>query len=406
MLKSEIDHFNHWTNTEEFSRLINKWNDVATLAIASEPCFFSYLFGTLKHPPTISYEEQLARIEVHRNRLREEYLRIGIEPIKEIVGDLCVSVEIIEPNKNIHSLLRFMDGQQRLKIRGNLGGAIILKSMAEIIRRMGERAFEIQLPEEDELGFGMWMKDAKQWMYGSNRIFDANNFIAKRQIVRSIGLDAEIRIRIYVEGPTEYYALTILLAYLPQVELINLSGLFIQAKRKGLAFRDNLVTDDRSGIFSVIFLDQDREDNLRTVKLAAREDIFCGMIYVSKPDFEFENFSIEELTEIVWTFVDETEKNEENRYLLEEAVRELKNAESFINTARKSIPSLQQLGKGKEWGEKLAQYAIKNPTIMGGDKIRPILEACQASVNATNIDYNFNRKNYRVDPETGRLVRR
>ena len=314
--------------------------------------------------------------------------------------------EQVEPNKNIQSLLRFMDGKQRLKIRGALGSAIIFKMMAEIIRRMSEFVFETQLPEEDELGFGLWVQGAKRQIYSTNRIFDANTQSARRQFLRTLDLDPAIRIRIYVEGPTEYYALNYILESYFQIEIINLNGQFIQLTNKGLAFRENLISDDRNGIFSVIFLDQDREDNLRVVKTAARNDIFCGLMYISDPDFEFENFTTDELTEIVWGFIPETELNDENRRTLVAALQGQTNSRLFLNAARRSLPSLNQLGKGKDWGERLARYAINNPTFRGIDTLRPFIDACQEAIHSIDFDYNYHRVNFRVDPETGKLIRR
>ena len=35
------------------------------------------------------------------------------------------------------------------------------------------------------------------------------------------------------------------------------------------------------------------------------EELICGLVYIAKPDFEFENFSLRELEEILWEIAEE-----------------------------------------------------------------------------------------------------
>ena len=405
MLDRDIEIFYRSAQSEKAQAQINHWDEVVRLAIATEPCYSPQIIGSLKYPPQITVDEQRARIQYYKTQLKDQYLRIGIDPIREIIKELCIFAEIVEPNKDIHSLLRFMNGSQRLKIKGNLGGAVLGKFMAESIRRMAEWSFDTLLPEEDEMGFGMWVSDAREKLYGSKRIFD-NGLLAKRQFIRQLGLDVEVRIRIYVEGPTEYAAFSYLLKPWQQIEVFDLSGQFIQGKRKGLAFRENLILDDRSGIISVIILDGDREDNIRIVKKAAEEDLFYGRFYISQPDFELCNFSKDELIEIAWNLIDEVQKSEQHYLSLSKAVKTASNADDLIKAIRKEVPPLSQFAKGSEWGENLAEFAARKPELAGSETPRLLIDACQTVIRAIDIDYLYNRKILRVDPNTGKLVHR
>ena len=49
-----------------------------------------------------------------------------------------------------------------------------------------------------------------------------------------------------------------------------------------------------------ISIDGDRSDNVRIVRKAAEEDDICGRFFISEPDFEFQNFTLDELEEILW----------------------------------------------------------------------------------------------------------
>ena len=77
--------------------------------------------------------------------------------------------------------------------------------MAETLRRFSESTFGRELPEEDELGFGM-MRKVKAENYGSNRLLDGERGVANA-FVRRFGLDYGVRVRWYVEGYTEWGAL-------------------------------------------------------------------------------------------------------------------------------------------------------------------------------------------------------
>ena len=46
----------------------------------------------------------------------------------------------------------------RIELEGHLGGALLFRTMAEMLRRATEEAFDTTLREEDELGFG-WMPE-------------------------------------------------------------------------------------------------------------------------------------------------------------------------------------------------------------------------------------------------------
>ncbi len=406
MLDDDIKFFYKWAQGEEAKDQINRWDEITRLAVLTEPCFYPQIIGSIKYPPQITYEQQKSRIDAYKIKLKDFYLEIGILSIKEMLQDLCISAEMIEPNKEIHSLMRFIKGSERQKLKGHLGGAVLLKTMAECIRRMAEYSYEIQLPEEDELGFGMWNIYGRERLYGSRRIFDVQGLLTKRQFVRELGLDSEVRLRIYVEGPTEYAAFRHILESWQQIEVFDLSGQFIQGKRKGLAFRDNLLLDDRSGVFSVIVLDGDRDDNIRIVRKAAEEDLFCGQFYISQPDFEFCNFSKDELTEIIWELVDDVQKSEELYQSLREAINSVSNAEELIKAVRKVIPSLAQFAKGNEWGETLAEFATKKPELEDCETVRPFIDACQTAIWSIGVDYLYNKTDFRVDPDSGKLVHR
>lgn len=283
-----------------------------------------------------------------------------------------------------------------------------LQAMAEMLRRSAEEAFAVELPEEDELGFGMAPLDAKEQSYGARRLLDASRS-AKGEFLRQYGLDYGIRVRWYVEGETELGALESFLGRSAGIELVNLRGQVMAARGKGVGFRDNLESDLRSHIFSFVSLDSDQEDYCRTVLKAAADDVICGMIFIGDRDFEFANFTRDELTRIAWNLALQNGACSEEHATLANPVAEASSGKEFLAAAKRAVPALQQVTKGVCWGKALMAYALDSPTMEAPDgtiKLRPIIEAVTSALRALQVDYYLSRKECKTDPVTGQMVKR
>ena len=57
--------------------------------------------------------------------------------------------------------------------------------------------------------------------------------------------------------------------------------------------------DYNSKIFTFVYIDSDRQDFVRIIKKAAKDNLLTGGFIISDPDIEFGNFSLDELIEIV-----------------------------------------------------------------------------------------------------------
>lgn len=408
ILDQEIREFRDWSSKPEFVQLINRWNDIVALCVLIEPCFYEKIFQSLKYPPSIGYEEQKNRIKRHWDELLNNFRENDVDKLEKIYGDLCISAEMLDQNKDIHTLLRLSQGRFRQKVKGKLGGSLLIKSMAEVLRRAIEKAHDIKLREEDEMGFGMTPHDMKKNLYGAERLLDDS--LGASQYIRSFNLDYGVRIRWYVEGDTEYGALDSVLGRYRSIELFNLKGNIVQKGRKGAAFVDNLKIDLKSQVFSVVLIDADNEDYIRAVRKAAKDDLICGMFYISNPDFEFENFSLSELEEILWKMAVENGAEIRDRNRLHDAIKTASSGKELIYSAKKALIELNQISKGTAWGEQLIKYASENPDMINDDGsvkgTRPIIEAISATGRSLNADYHLTREKYRIDPISGKLIRR
>jgi hypothetical protein len=374
------------------------------LAVVTEPCTYTRLFGTFTRPAFLDEETQRKRIADHWVEVAKCYERAGLRRVEEARQDLCEDAELLDPNKDVHTMLRLMEGKSRLELKGRLGGAILLRTMAETLRRAAEKVWSTTLPEEDELGFGGMLLDVKKEIYGSNRLLDGKRSVAS-EFMRQFGLDYGTRLRWYVEGDTEWSALYSIFERYSRagIEVINLRGQVVQ--KHVLAFRDNLRADIRAGMFSFVSVDGDMSEYLRAVRKAAEDDEICGMFFVSKPDFEFGNFALSELEEILWEIAIEHRAHQNGRLRLRHAIANAKSGKELLFVAVRALPVLNHVTKGEQWGEHLIQYALRHRERPDGT-LRPIVDAVEMAFRSAYISYHPTRSRFRVDPETGKLVER
>jgi hypothetical protein len=409
LLQQEIEGFQRFTSQEAFPANIASWTRVAALAILAEPTVHQRLFGQLRFPFHRGFEDQVRQIDAHWTEVERSFSSLGLDQLEKARADLCVSAEMLDPNKDIHTLIRLTRGEHRLThIKGKLGGAMCLLSMAETFRRVSERLFDTQLKEEDELGFGLTPHGVKEAMYGSQRPLNAPNAV-KAQFLRNFGLEFSPRVRWYVEGDTEYGAIREVLGAYSGIELINLSGNVVARRGKGVAFRDDLRADLAANRFSIISIDGDRSDFVRAVREAARANEICGAFFIATPDFEFANFTVSELAMIISQIASETSPAPTSPQEVERVIQGATSSDALLKALRKDLPDVASLVKGEKWGSRLMAYAWGKHENLPTSTVpikRPIIAALEMALGATSANYLHTRKEFAVDPVSGLPVPR
>jgi hypothetical protein len=406
-----IASFNGKTADESFRANVRRWNEIVSLAVAVEPFTFSRVFGYYKAP--VTYDNNEEEFYAARRKQYEDckalLINIGLDGVRKILSELCREAESLEPNDDIRRLIRLTKRYRIERVKGKLGGSVYLLTMAEMIRRAAERVFETELPEEDEFGYGGGEETAsfKEDFYGSRRLLDSHEAISR--FIQDLNLDYTVRLRWYVEGDTELNALQSELSGDKNIELINLRGAVVAGKGKGLSFRDNLLNDMRRSVYSFVYLDADVDHNLRALIKAVEKREMFGMYFISNPDFEFGNFNSDELAAIIWRMALEKGAAPEERENFLKLTSAAKNGAQLFVNARKALPNMQGLDKGKDWGERLLNYAKENPYLQrDGKKInRPIIEAIISARHTAECDYYLSREEGRVDKidsNKGRIV--
>ncbi len=398
------------------------WNDVVSLLVATEPCFYERIFEHLHisrlhtHPIPrrwsqegesdainyLSFEALRAEIERHWHDVSNHYYALDLQQLKELHQTLYIRAHMLDKNTDVHRILRLGDEKLRLNLEGNMGGAMLFRTMAEFLRRAIEEVFTVQLKEEDQ-----WGDEAKEKLLGSKRLFDGGRY-AGNELLRQRGLSYGPRLRWYVEGDTEFGGLSDLFKDFgaTDIEILNLRGQIVQKNQ--IAFRESLRSDIRMGIFSFVSLDKDVSRNPQVVRAAAQQDQICGGFFVSNPDFEFENFDLSELQEIVWGIALELGADTTKKPILLEAIQNATKGtilEEGIKKASSDIHELWNITKGEKWGVRLIQYALEHPYKLNG-KERLCVKAIREAFASRTTSYNYTRRYCHVDPQTGQNVKR
>ena len=388
-------------STTHFRQQIQEANAIAALAIATEPYFYERIFNSFRW-----YDDekvQRENISEHWKNVTHSYQQIGREAVEKARRTLCQAAQILDGNIDIHTLLRLAKGDLRLKLKGNLGGAIYLLTMAEMLRRGAEEIWNVQLPEEDESGFAMWPAGVKNRVYGADRILDSGVQVAN-EYLRQFRLDYGIRVRWYVEGETEIGALGWVIDALGAhfIELVNLRGRVVQ--KRILSFRDSLRADINAQIFSLVYIDSDTSENVRAVRKAAEDDEICGAFFIANQDFEFDNFTPAELEGILWEWAIEKNASPNSRKILHRAISSAMSGKEVIEKAKSALVELCAISKGISWGERLMRYAWEHTDWEA--ELKPMVRAVRMALFARSYSYNLSRKEDRVDPKSGQLVKR
>lgn len=394
----EIIHLNRFSSGDQICDLFDQWNRISETSIILEPYSFESIHNSVRYNFSDTLESMEKKLDDYRIYINNVIKPDDRQILEEHRKKLCCSAGDLDSNKSLHVLLRLTSWHKRNKIKDAIGGSILFLTMAETIRRPLEAALNIKLPEEDEMGYGQWFDGARKALYGTERVLNAPKYEIKDFLMEA-GLDFGVKVRCYLEGETEFGAINYALGTIGSIQLINLKGQFVERGGKGLAFRDSLENDLKAKIFSFVILDADRDDFVRVVQKAASDDVLSGGFFLSSPDIEFANFSLDDLADIVCKL--STKQNVEipDKEIIRKATIVAKNGEEFFN-ALKRIGVNKSVTKGESWGAALMEHASENKLDC------QIVKAAKLILHASTIKFQYSRDRFRVDPDTGEPVER
>ena len=379
-----------------------QWNSTAELAILLEPLYWPEVVGHLRFQiGEMDHKIHLAR---YRRKVIRLLRRLDVNAWAKIHEALRIDAAWIDPNRELYILLRLSLWAQREALRGRIAGALWLRHMAEVIRRGFEEVHAVQWPEEDR-AFGRWTPGARARLFGSERPYD-DPLRSKGFIAYQFGLFTGSALRWYVEGETEYHAILHLLEQPAKlgIELVNLRGEISAEKRNAARKLEDALKEDLAlRRFSVISFDRDLEANVRAIRAQIVQGHVVGLIDANDPDFEFANFSLDELVEVAARMDDQF--GLDGGKVRRANWQGIKSAQAFADHYSK-ISDRHSSPKGKVWGKALAAWALKHSAEPRSGAERPFLRMISAAFWAWHSNYEIQRDRFEIDPQTFESRRR
>jgi hypothetical protein len=309
---------------------------------------------------------------------------------------LAISANLRDPLRGLRTLVNQVSPDHLAKTKGVVLRTNILLRQAESLRRYLEWKFEIELPEEDD--YLLKQEWVKQENYGTKRLLDGDR-LARRRIVRKYGLDHDDRVVFYLEGPTEVaFVRDVAEAWGVDLENLGIELVDLEGKDRLGASRvlqQQLQNLNSREIFTYAALDNDGGgEHLRVLRNLAREGLLSAGFSVWTPDFEEQNFSLEELASVA---SDLAKDAGQDFTLTADAIRQrMSERQVPAGKAIEQLTSAQRTftTKGKSWGAALAAMVTDEktevPVIVKDEQgDRPILTVLKMLIRGTTADFSL-----------------
>ena len=366
-------------------------DEIIDLAILLEPIFWPEI--TYRNTSSLGGDEYWRLLDEYNKHVSALLQQEDINKWKRRHENLLRIAARVDSNRELYLLLRLSGWDQRSKLTGRVSAALWIRHIAEAIRRGFEKAHGLLWPEED----GAFDRLRSQ-LLGSERLLD-EFALSRRHIARRFELFSGSAIRWYVEGLTEYYAVLEALdnPALFGVEIVNLAGRIERDKDNiALNMKAWIEEDIRLRRFSIISFDADVRQNVKTI--GSLSSLVVGSIFAHKPDFEFANFTLDELVHVA-AELDKTEGFGSDALRSGDwaGIGTGKAFEKRYLAASKRGRAL----KGEKWGQALARYAEERPNRPDGAE-RPFSVSLRHAVLAQSSNWDHHKDSFVIDPKTFR----
>jgi hypothetical protein len=371
-----------------------KWTETAELAILLEPVYWSQIVDPVLIQ--LSCAEHMDRLAKYKVEAIKTVRSLDAEIWRGVHKRLREVAARIDSNADLYVLLRLSLWAKRADLRGQISGALWIRHMAEVIRRGFEEAHGVLWDEEDR-AFGRWPEGSRARMFGLERPYD-DPMESKPFITYEFGLATRGALRWYVEGATEYSAIFHALEEPSKfgIELVNLSGeIASDGGTDALKLVRALAEDSSQRRFSNFTFDTDLDRNNSVVLRCIARGQIVGYVSPNDPDFEFENFSLEELVEVA-ARMDERlgfDGGKVRTAGFAGVISASEFAERYLEVSER-----RRKLKGTEWGESLATYAHEQPTHPKGG-MRPFLAMVSDARSAWCANYGASKEPLRTQGE-------
>lgn len=370
-------------------------NEITNLAILLEPIYWPIITSRTRCSSPMTYEEHELKVELYKEKILIFVKKLDPNIWCNHHKNLRITAAKLDGNTDLYLMLRSAPWKKREQITGQIGGALWLRHIAEVIRQAFTEVHNVTWLEEDQ-AFEQWYIGARERIYGTERPID-NILISRPHLAFEFGLYTGSTIRWYLEGETEYYAALSALpkAALGGIELINLKGAVGNEKANiALRLTDSLAQDKELRRFSFISFDNDVPANTKAIRRQIEAGNVVGYINCNQPDFEFGNFTLEELVEIAAQIDEEQGADTEKlRTGNQDKIDTGKKFEAYYC----QYSNIGKALKGEKWGRSLANYALDHPFRRDDNCRRPFIEALDWALWSSTVRYEYQRDNFYID---------
>jgi len=304
-------------------------------------------------------------------------------------------------NEKLYLLLRLSKWNCREHLKGRIAAALWLRHIAEVLRLGFEDVYEVHWKEEFE-GGQKWPKEIGERLFGSHRPLD-NELKTIPYLVSFFGLHKGSTVRWYIEGYTELGSISGFLSGAAGdygIEIVNLKGCFGRIRGNAklvLDLRSSLEEDKRLKRFSMISFDTDNQETRKQISKLIKDKCIVGSLHPHSPDFEFANFSLEELIQALAQF--DEESGYDSTPFKEPIAGIIENARHLEKFYCKLTLSNRTSLKGEDWGHLLGRLAKLTPFNSDGKK-RPIIEQISNAIRSRRARYDYHIANYKLNQES------
>ena len=106
------------------------------MVVAIEPIYYRKVFGSVSWPIADTLKSFRTKIDIYKRDVINDIKTVSLKRLEKIRGKLCIEAELIDSNKILHVILRLMNARSRQKLEGKIGGAMLLLTMAEMLREI------------------------------------------------------------------------------------------------------------------------------------------------------------------------------------------------------------------------------------------------------------------------------
>lgn len=153
---------------ESISKRVETANVVATLAILLEPIYWPIITSKTSYPVVTSFEEYEEKLISYREKVLSLVRNLDPTEWYKHHENLRFQAAQMDDNSDLYILLRLSPWVKIERTTGQIGGALWIRLIAEVIRRAFRDVHDVNWPEEDQALVNGTQEQGKEFLVQSS----------------------------------------------------------------------------------------------------------------------------------------------------------------------------------------------------------------------------------------------